>query len=479
MNADESIRPDIGSYRDRAGRVLTGPRGEIFRGLSNDALVQWQQVANSPFAQRAMAEGRLVATREMSPTECEQTGLAAEEVCGGIPWAGFVRHDRIPFVSYPYEWTWGMLRDAALSQLDLLREAFDSGFTLKDGTLYNTQWRGTSPVFIDTVSLERWTPGLPWMGYRQFCQTGLFPLWLQSFWQCPFHPWLRGRLDGIAPDEFNALCGWRDLFRRGVLVHGWLHARLQQSRPVADQDVRGALERRGLPAAAVRNSLNALRKVVARLSWAPTRSTWSDYAPAYSTADWQAKQQFVRRAVETGTPGMVWDLGCNTGDFARIAAETAPVVVALDGDHAAVEQLYRALRRESGSTAAQRILPLVGNVCDPSPNQGWLGAERRSWPNRGRPDLVLALALVHHLVLGAGIPLEQLLDWLHSLGGAVVLEFVDKSDPQARRVLHNRRDDDSGYSLEACEAGLRKRFGRCERLTLSDGGRTLFHALPR
>jgi hypothetical protein len=176
---------------------------------------------------------------------------------------------------------------------------------------------------------------------------------------------------------------------------------------------------------------------------------------------------------------MVWDLGCNTGDFARIAAETAPVVVALDGDHAAVEQLYRTLRRESGSTAAQRILPLVGNVCDPSPNQGWLGAERRSWPNRGRPDLVLALALVHHLVLGAGIPLEQLLDWLHSLGGAVVLEFVDKSDPQARRVLHNRRDDDSGYSLEACEAGLRKRFGRCERLTLSDGGRTLFHALPR
>lgn len=479
MKTEEPIRPDTGSYRDRAGRVLTGPSGKIYRGLSHDALVQWQQVADSPFAQRAMADGRLISTVQLAPDQVEQAGLAVQKAFGGIPWAGFVRHARIPFVSYPYEWSWSMLRDAALSQLDLLREAFDAGFTLKDGTLYNTQWRGTLPVFIDTVSLERWTPGLPWMGYRQFCQTGLFPLWLQSFWQCAFHPWLRGRLDGITPGEFSALCGWRDLFRRGVFVHGWLHARLQKSRPVTDQDIRGSLERRGLPAAAVRNSLNALHKVVARLAWSPPRSTWSDYAPAYSSADWQAKEQFVRRAVESNRPHMVWDLGCNTGNFSRVAAETAQVVVALDGDHAAVEHLYRALCKESGSTAAQRILPLVGNVCDPSPNQGWLGAERRSWSQRGRPDLVLALALVHHLVLGAGIPLEEFLDWLHSLGGAVVLEFVDKSDPQARRVLHNRRDDDPGYSLEACEAGLRKRFGRCERHTLPDGGRTLFHAHPR
>lgn len=479
MNIAGLIRTESGSYRDRAGRVLIGPAGEIYRGLTQEALANWRQLAAAPFALRAIAAGHLVATRELSSSEAEQAGLAGQVTSGGLPWAGFLQHERIPFVSYPYEWTWGMLRDAALSQLDLLREAFAEGFTLKDGTLYNTQWRGTSPVFIDTVSLERWTPGLPWMGYRQFCQTGLFPLWLQAFWQCPFHPWLRGRLDGMTPGEFSALCGWRDLFRRGVLVHGWLHARLQQSRPVTDQDVRGSLERRGLPAAAVLNSLNSLHKVVSHLTWSPPRSTWSDYAPAYSSADWQAKQQFVRRAVETGRPEMVWDLGCNTGDFSRIAAETARVVVALDGDHAAVEQLYRALRSESGSLAARRILPLVGNVCDPSPNQGWLGAERRSWSDRGRPNLVLALALVHHLVLGAGIPLEEFLDWLQSLGGAVVLEFVDKSDPQARRVLHNRRDDDPGYSLAACEAGLRRRFGRCEQLTLADGGRTLFHALPR
>ncbi len=479
MNIAGLIRTESGSYRDRAGRVLIGPAGEIYRGLTQEALATWRQIGAAPFALRAIAAGHLVATRELSSSEAEQAGLAGQVTSGGLPWAGFLQHERIPFVSYPYEWTWGMLRDAALSQLDLLREAFAEGFTLKDGTLYNTQWRGTSPVFIDTVSLERWTPGLPWMGYRQFCQTGLFPLWLQAFWQCPFHPWLRGRLDGMTPGEFSALCGWRDLFRRGVLVHGWLHARLQQSRPVTDQDVRGSLERRGLPAAAVLNSLNSLHKVVSHLTWSPPRSTWSDYAPAYSAADWQAKQQFVRRAVEMGRPEMVWDLGCNTGDFSRIAAETAPVVVALDGDHAAVEQLYRALRSESGSLAARRILPLVGNVCDPSPNQGWLGAERRSWSDRGRPNLVLALALVHHLVLGAGIPLEEFLDWLQSLGGAVVLEFVDKSDPQARRVLHNRRDDDPGYSLAACEAGLRRRFGRCEQLTLADGGRTLFHALPR
>lgn len=479
MSGETVIQPDRGSYRDRAGRVLRGSSGEIFRGLSAEALDEWRQVAAAPFARRAMDRGRLVATRELTVAEVEAAGLSGAAGSGGIPWAGFLEHQRIPFVSYPYEWTWGMLRDAALVQLELLREAFAGGFTLKDGTFYNVQWRGTEPVFIDTVSLERWTQGLPWMGYRQFCQTGLFPLWMQSLWQVPFHPWLRGRLDGITPAEFSPLCRWRDFFRRGVFVHGWLHARLQQSRPVADQDVRRSLEQNGLPASAVRNSLESLHRTVDRLRWNLPRSTWSDYAPAYSPEDWQAKQEFVRRAVVARQPQLVWDLGCNTGDFSRIAAETAPTVVALDGDHVAVEKLYRSLRAEPSSPVAGRILPLVGNVCDPSPNQGWLGAERRSLPDRGRPDLVLALALVHHLVLGAGVPLEEFLDWLRDLGAAVVLEFVDKSDPQARRVLHNRRDDDPGYSLEACHAGLRQRFGRCEQVTLSQGGRTLFFVEPR
>jgi hypothetical protein len=170
-------------------------------------LATWRQIGAAPFALRAIAAGHLVATRELSSSEAEQAGLAGQVTSGGLPWAGFLQHERIPFVSYPYEWTWGMLRDAALSQLDLLREAFAEGFTLKDGTLYNTQWRGTSPVFIDTVSLERWTPGLPWMGYRQFCQTGLFPLWLQAFWQCPFHPWLRGRLDGMTASSAPCAVG--------------------------------------------------------------------------------------------------------------------------------------------------------------------------------------------------------------------------------------------------------------------------------
>ena len=479
MNGETAIQPDRGSYRDRAGRVLRGRAGEIFRGLSADALAEWRQVAKASFAQQEMATGRLCPTRELTLEEVDRAGLASALGPAGIPWAGFVEHQRIPFISYPYEWTWGMLRDAALAQLELLRDAFAEGFTLKDGTFYNLQWRGTEPVFIDTVSLERWTPGLPWVGYRQLCQTGLFPLWMQSLWQVPFHPWLRGRLDGITPSEFSDLCGWRDLWRRGVFVHGWLHARLQQSRPVADQDVRRSLEKNGLPANVVRNSFESLHRIVDRLTWKLPRSTWSDYAPAYSTADWQAKQEFVRRAVVARQPQLVWDLGCNTGDFSRIAAETAPVVVALDGDHVAVEKLYRALRSDAGSVAARRILPLVGNVCDPSPNQGWLGAERRSWQDRGRPDLVLALAVVHHIVLGAGVPLEEFLDWLRDLGGAVVLEFVDKSDPQARRVMHNRRDDDPGYSLEACQAGLRARFGRCEQVTLAQGGRTLFFVEPR
>ncbi|MCY2965165.1 MAG: class I SAM-dependent methyltransferase, partial [Planctomycetota bacterium] len=442
--------------------------------LSAHGFEQWQSIEQSTFWKQGLASGEIVGTRPTTADELATLRLGVSD-----RWVGFLEHDRIPFISYPYEWTFGMLRDAALSQLTLLQRALAEGFTIKDGTAYNTQWRGVQPTFIDVASFERWPVGIPWTGYRQFCQTFLYPLFFQAYKNVAFHPWLRGRLDGIAPEDFNNLCSWRDLFRRGVFVHAFLHARLQSSRAIGNTDVRKSLSRDGLEAKMVLNTVGSLHRLVEKLKWKAARSTWSDYAPAYTDDDWTLKQQFVRDVLRQVAPAQVWDLGCNTGTFSRLAAEQADCVVALDGDHLAVEKLYQSLRAESGSLAARRILPLVGNVVDSSPDLGWRGTERKSWAHRGRPDLVLALALVHHVVLGAGVPLAEFIDWLASLGGAVVLEFVDKEDPQARRVLHNRGDDDPDYSLEACVQGLKTRFGLVRHEPLKCGTRTLLFAQPR
>src|SRR5919108_6471437 len=181
--------------------------------------------------------------------------------------AAVLEHERIPFVSYPYEWTFAMLRDAALLQLELLRRALDEDLILKDSTPYNVQWRGARPVFVDVGSFERLREGEPWAGYRQFCTLVLYPLLLQAYKGVPFHPWLRGSLEGIEPGEMRRLLGFRDRFRRGVLSHVVLHARLEGR--YSDRDVKGELRQAGFHAELIRANARKLRKLVERLEWEP------------------------------------------------------------------------------------------------------------------------------------------------------------------------------------------------------------------
>jgi hypothetical protein len=381
--------------------------------------------------------------------------------------AGLLEHERVPFVSYPYEWSFSMLRDAALLQLRLLGLALDEGLTMKDASPYNVQWRGAHPVFIDVGSFERWR-GEPWAGYRQFCALYLYPLLLQAYKGVPFQPWLRGSLEGIEPAEARALLGGRDLLRRGVLTHVVLHSRLERrhaGRPVREE-LRAAGFKRELVVANVRR----LEKLVRRLEWRPRASTWSGYAAA---ADHEQKAAFVRDAAR---PGVVWDLGANDGRFARIAAERADYVLAVDGDAVVLDRLYRELR-DDGDT---RVQPLLADLADPSPARGWRGVERARLEDRGRPALVLCLALLHHLAITRNVPLDELVAWLRDLGAALLVEFVDPADPQAQRLLAAKRPGTHGdYTRDVFERLLREAFEVERSETLASGTRTLYLARPR
>jgi hypothetical protein len=160
--------------------------------LGAAAADEWRAFAASALAQ----DRRIVATEDLGEAP--------------PPWAVLLRHERIPFVSYPYEWPFSLLKRAALLQLDLLTEAIGAGLILKDASPYNVQWNGASPVFIDVGSFERLREGEAWAGYRQFCQLQLYPLMLQAFRNVPYQPWLRGAIDGITPAEMRALLRLRD-----------------------------------------------------------------------------------------------------------------------------------------------------------------------------------------------------------------------------------------------------------------------------
>jgi hypothetical protein len=388
-----------------------------------------------------------------------------------------LRHERLPFVSYPYEWTFSMLKDAALLQLRVTRDALASEIALKDATPYNVQWQGARPVFIDVGSFARAREGEPWLGYRQFCMLFLYPLLLEAYKGIPFQPWLRGSLEGIHPAEARSLLRGRDSLRSGVLRHVALHAKLERNHADGAKDVRRELREAGFDKRLIEANLKGLEKLVTSLDPPAGPTEWSEYGAtcSYSDEDTRAKEDFVRAAVLRRPRSLVWDLGANDGRYSRIAAEGSAYTIALDADRGVIDRLYRALREEGSNT----ILPLVGDVADPSPGLGWRGRERLTLVERGRLDLVLALALVHHLVIGRTIPIRAVVDWFADLGSELVVEFPDRDDVMVQRLLARKREGSHpDYTRRDFEGVLKSRFDILESVELPSGTRALYFASP-
>ncbi len=311
-----------------------------------------------------------------------------------------------------------------------------------------------------------------------FANSFSIPFFLQAYKNLAYHPWLRGSLEGIEPAQCLRLFSWRERFKAGVFSHVYLQSKLQQRYSHSRVDVRQELKGAGFNRELIRANLRGLTKLVSGLRWKESASTWSDYAVnnTYSEADHEAKAEFVRRALSERRPSLVWDLGCNTGVFSELAAEQADYVVAMDADHLAVELLYRRLQDSGGNS---KILPLINNLADPSPALGWRHSERKSLPERGKPDFTLCLALVHHLVIAANIPLRELIAWLAALEGALVIEFVAKDDPMVQKLLANKEDQYDDYHLDRFESWLSQRFLVRRKLALASGTRFLYHCDPK
>jgi hypothetical protein len=442
----------------------------VWRGLTSEALADYQALASKPFFAAALDRGDVVGTE-----------LATDSPLPG-EWAGVLRHERIDVLSYPYEWSFEMLRDAAQLQLDLTRKALADGMITKDASAYNVQFVGAKPVFIDVGSFERLRKGEPWAGYRQFCELFLNPLYLQGICDVPFQPLLRGRIDGVTPEMAAAIIGNRGRFTKGVFSNVRLHARAERKYADSDRerDVRAELKSAGFGPALIDAQLRNLQKAVGQLNWKRQGSTWSTYADRghYTDRDLEAKSKFVTEASSrTGYAPMVLDLGANDGYFSRLAVDAgARLAIAVDSDHLVVDRLYRQLREEG----ERRIIPLVIDLADPSPNLGWRGCERPSFVARMRPDLVLCLAVVHHLALTNNVPLDSIVQFLADFRCPLVVEFPHRDDPMVSRLLARKR---SGlfdtYDVPHWEQAVQTEFVVEERVVLPSGTRTLYRASPR
>lgn len=465
MNPGSPSSVDTGSFRDRDGRVYH-LEGRIIRGVSEKALHEFEKLESTKFYKRFLKKGQLVRSQLLNP---ENVGLPLEVV---QQWAGFIEHHRIPVISYPYEWTFGMLRDAALLQLSLVEAAIEQGMTLKDATPYNIQFDDGKPVFIDIGSFETLAAGAPWAGYRQFCEMFLFPLMLQAYKGIHFQAMMRANIDGIGVQMAAQIFGFRDRFRKGVFSHVWLQAKLDRRYGNTGQNVRADLKSAGFNQAMILANVRKLTRLVKNLSWSGEGSEWGTYEEFhnYSESDHRLKESFISESVTASEADIVWDIGCNTGQFSRLAAQQARHVLAMDLDHFAVERLYRKTR-EDGIT---NILPLVQNIADPSPNWGWRNLERRDLLTRNCPDLVLCLALIHHVVISANIPMEEFVSCLADMSDQLVIEYVSRSDDKVKTLLRNKVDKYSDYSQENLEMNLGKYFRIIKQQEMESGNRHLY-----
>ncbi|NLT05112.1 MAG: methyltransferase [Solirubrobacterales bacterium] len=460
-----------GSFRDPESRIFYAG-GDVYRALSADGLADFEALRATGLFERFQADGRLVRTELVEDT----SAVPADLLPTGA--AGLLRHERIPFVSYPYEWTFSMLRDAALLQLDLTLAALDEGMILKDSTPYNVQFRGAKPVFVDVGSFERLREGEPWVGYRQFCMLYLYPLLLQAAKGVEFHPWLRGSINGITPAQMRGMVSFRDRFRRGFFLNVFMHAKLEARHADRGKEVKAEVKQAGFKKELIVANVRRMRKLVASLGWDPPKGVWVAYGErnSYSGEDAARKDEFVREVVTSQPWNLTWDIGANNGRYSRIAAEGSKAVLAVDADQGPVELLYRTLREEGD----ERILTLTMNLADPSPSLGWRGLERRDMAARGKPDLVLALALIHHVTIAANVPVAEFVDWLASLGTALVIEFPTREDPMVKKLLGPKREGlHPDYERVSFERVLAAAFDVERRERSKSGTRLLYFARPK
>jgi hypothetical protein len=462
-----SFVPDPGSIHDPTSRVYVSPE-RVVRGLDHTASAELAAVLGTDFFVAATERGDVVGTSILDP-------VPAEIEAHG--WAGALEHDRLGFISYPYEWTFSMLKDAALLSLDLVDAALGEGFITKDATPYNVQFDGIRPVFIDVGSFEKIRRGEPWFGYRQYCELFLNPLLLQATTGVSARQLLRGSLAGVSPAATRGALPRGTRMRPSVFTQVSLHAWAERRYAANDDDVKGDLAKAGFGSDIIRSQVRRLRKMTRSIQWKQRRSTWSDYSERshYEDQDLSRKEEFCRSVAAQRDRRLVVDFGANDGHFTKVVLPYCTRALAVDNDELVVDRLYERLKAE-GET---KILPLCVDLTDPSGGLGWRATQRAPFLERLRPDLVLFLAVIHHLAISGSIPVPQIVDMLAELGGEVVLEFPLPDDPKVVRLLRNKATGSfPGYDQPSLEKAIGRRFRIASQELLPSGTRVLYHLVP-
>jgi ribosomal protein L11 methylase PrmA len=446
------------SFRDPSG-FLFSRNGILYRQINLAYSNDYTRLMDSGLYEKLVKAGLLIAH-----VETEQSPAIKDSAFKVI------QPEFVPFISYPYEWSFSQLKDAALATLSIQKRALKQDMSLKDASAYNIQFVRGKAALIDTLSFEVYKPGQPWVAYKQFCQHFLAPLALMSLRDVRLSQLLRVYIDGIPLDLASNLLPARTKFNFGLLTHIHIHAGAQKR--YSDRAVKPGSNALSVSKQAFLGLIESLENTIRKLTWKPAGTEWGDYYENtnYTDSAFEHKKQLVNEWTRNKHPRLVWDLGGNTGIFSREAAASAAFAVSFDIDPAAVEQNYRTVKAKK----EQNILPLILDLTNPSPSLGWDNTERDSFGARGPADMALALAVIHHLAISNNVPLPQLVGFFAARCKWLVIEFVPKSDSQVQKLLASREDIFPNYTREGFEKAFASRFTIHNAEAVRDSERTLY-----
>jgi len=447
------------SFRDPSGFIFKY-RNEYYRQVNLSYKDNYDLLIDSGLFKELVSRNYLINHREISG---RSVGQSAYKI---------IKPDQIPFISYPFEWCFDQLKDAALLTLEIEKTALRFGQSLKDASAYNIQFFDGKPIFIDTLSFEKYAESKPWVAYRQFCQHFLAPLTLMSRLDLRLNSLMQIYLDGVPLDLAAKLLPGKTRLSLGLGAHIFLHAKSQKSH-AGDKSKRELK----LSRSQFLGIIDSLKSTVAGLRLPKQRTVWDHYYDDtnYSAAGFHDKEKIVATWIKELKPKTIWDAGANDGHFSRLGSSQNIPTLSTDFDPIAVENNY--LKMKAGKD--HFILPLIIDLTNPSPAIGWQNTERKSFLSRGSFDLTFALALVHHLAIANNLPLNKIAELFSLQTKHLIIEFVPKTDSNAQRLLQNREDIFVNYSQIEFEKEFSRYFKIIKRKPLKDSRRILYLMLKK
>ncbi len=446
------------SFRDPSGFLFTKD-GALYRQINKVFKEEYDALTKSGLFKTLVGE-KLIIPHKEADLQLAQTKDAYK----------VIKPERIPFISYPFEWCFSQLKDAALLTLRIQKEALEHNMSLRDASAYNIQFYQGKPILIDTLSFEKFNEQ-PWVAYRQFCQHFLAPLTLMSYTDVSLNKLSQIYIDGAPLELASKLLPTRTRFKPSLLIHIHLHAASQKryaGKGIKKESVAKKFSKRSFL-----GLIDSLEGAIQSLKWKPKGTEWADYYEGnlnYLPTSLRHKANLVDEYLDLVKPKNVWDLGANTGLFSRIASNKGILTVSSDIDPAAIEINYRTVK-EKGET---KIVPILSDLTNPSPAIGWQNTERDSFLSRGPADTVLALALIHHLAISNNLPLETLAEFFSSLCQSLIIEFIPKEDSQVQKLLASREDVFPNYKQEGFEKEFARFFVIKRKENVKNSKRTLY-----